>query len=698
MSQGFFDIPELVSLLSLYLHPMDLLSCIQVNHTWNRLFTPSLWQTIDDSTGIWVDILQETPQRDTPICPSTLASEKKARNDWLFSIFAKYGHHIQHLKIRFLIILQAASEGGTCKGLKSLVVEHRGYGEGNPELWYIPSPYRLTLPALTNQGQIVQAGGLIGAAPADAAAVGGFGAVPAAPFGGFGTYPVAGRLGGFGQGILPEPPSLTVELSEPKFPDIITAADVLNESKSSRFTEESRKAVAEYEWINTQHLWHLVRSNPGLTRFDTYMRGDVGLYRALADNVYSTLHILKNLKVLDGRSRFYRINFWTLLECLPEGIESLSVDCDVFPLPDPLPEPRSSLLVLETMGSPTISGLLTLLEVFPNLTHLRVREVRSNPSEPWESSFIPLSSSLRSGGRSLRNFDCFMCCDWSTLLRLIPSIVEWNGVRSLRVGEATVLEELFGPRLESFRTTLHPSSDGYPDSRPHYDPTNQFLVTHPNLREFDSIENLIKVDEMLRQPWACMGLERLTCRIVGVDRLNKGEEAVVAKVMAPGYLNELTEEDTRAVEKFHRCRAQHHGVYDRLASLTRLKHLNLGYENRNTGSACDRACYTGENGVQYVKYAEPMFDTLEMSLESGLDRLGVLRSLEMIGFECINHRIGRAELDWMAKSWPKLRLMYGLEKERLCMIEYDKNRTALRKYFKRLRPDVVHDSLFKVKI
>jgi hypothetical protein len=284
--------------------------------------------------------------------------------------------------------------------------------------------------------------------------------------------------------------------------------------------------------------------------------------------------------------------------------------------------------------------------------------------------------------------------DWDILLKHIPSIVEWHS-RTRLVGDLRFLTEHF-PRLESFVAIHLPVNlEDYPGARSHSDPTNQFLATQRHLLEFDSIENFIKVDEMLRQPWACMGLERLTCRIVGVDRLNKEEEAVVTRVMAPGYSSELSEEETGAVEKFHRCRAQHHGVYDRLASLTRLKQLNLGYENRNPWEYKGGNTYIGKDGNEYLEYAEPTFDTLEMSLESGLERLAALRDLEMIGFECINHRIGKVELDWMAKSWPKLKLMYGLDKERLHNIEYDKNRAALKKYFKRLRPDVVHDSLFE---
>ncbi|KAG0356068.1 hypothetical protein BG005_005008 [Podila minutissima] len=156
--------------------------------------------------------------------------------------------------------------------------------------------------------------------------------------------------------------------------------------------------------------------------------------------------------------------------------------------------------------------------------------------------------------------------------------------------------------------------------------------------------------------------------------------------MAPGYTADLSAEEGAAVEKFQRCQAQHHGVYDRLARLTKLKHLDLGYENG----------IPGLDGEKYLKYTSgPTFDTLELSLASGLDRLGALKNLEMIGFECINHRIGRPELEWMAKSWPKLNLMYGLDKEKLDGIEHSKKRVALKEYFQQLRPDVVHDSLFE---
>lgn len=53
------------------------------------------------------------------------------------------------------------------------------------------------------------------------------------------------------------------------------------------------------------------------------------------------------------------------------------------------------------------------------------------------------------------------------------------------------------------------------------------------------------------------------------------------------YTSPASAEETMVVEKFERCRAQQHGVYDHMGSLTRLKHLDLGCEDRNPyGNKC----------------------------------------------------------------------------------------------------------------
>ncbi|KAF9328175.1 hypothetical protein BG006_008602 [Podila minutissima] len=59
---------------------------------------------------------------------------------------------------------------------------------------------------------------------------------------------------------------------------------------------------------------------------------------------------------------------------------------------------------------------------------------------------------------------------------------------------------------------------------------------------------------------------------------------------------------------------------------------------------------------------EPVPDTLEFSLEFGLDKLASLRELRSITVKGNHHMIGNLELDWMAAHWPMLRLINGVDR------------------------------------
>ncbi|KAK3811112.1 MAG: hypothetical protein J3Q66DRAFT_351063, partial [Benniella sp.] len=79
-------------------------------------------------------------------------------------------------------------------------------------------------------------------------------------------------------------------------------------------------------------------------------------------------------------------------------------------------------------------------------------------------------------------------------------------------------------------------------------------------------------------------------------------------------------------------------VYDRLARLTKLESLWLG-ESFSSGS---------------------QFDSLELSLESGLHKLSGLKSLKELGVISLALKIGVEEVQWMAENWPELRTIYGM--------------------------------------
>lgn len=99
---------------------------------------------------------------------------------------------------------------------------------------------------------------------------------------------------------------------------------------------------------------------------------------------------------------------------------------------------------------------------------------------------------------------------------------------------------------------------------------------------------------------------------------------------------------------------------------------------------------TGQAIMNYDESRE--FDTIELSLSSGLSRLRTLKNLEMIDFKCINHLIGRPEPEWMAASWPNFDVMHGLHSDEIVAVAHGVRREELREYFQELRPNMVCDS------
>ncbi|KAK3811074.1 MAG: hypothetical protein J3Q66DRAFT_58551 [Benniella sp.] len=129
----------------------------------------------------------------------------------------------------------------------------------------------------------------------------------------------------------------------------------------------------------------------------------------------------------------------------------------------------------------------------------------------------------------------------------------------------------------------------------------------------------------LLKPWLCEGsLKRLRVKIAGIPRPDLEWERVVAEE----YLGQGLEIQSQ--------------VYDRVGRLTNLEMLRLG------------------DGYGAFRY-----DCLEMSLESGLDKLSGLKSLDHLSIEKLATKIGTQEVQWMVKNWPKLRYIFGLDRNEL---------------------------------
>jgi hypothetical protein len=147
----------------------------------------------------------------------------------------------------------------------------------------------------------------------------------------------------------------------------------------------------------------------------------------------------------------------------------------------------------------------------------------------------------------------------------------------------------------------------------------------------------------------------------------------------------------RLIGKELRCLEQHNRIYDRLSTLTSLKVIDLGGGYRDEMLLLsDDAPFYEVDGYEYVRYRGPMENSMELSLSSGLGRLAKLKGIEVFGFEGVDHRIGEAKLDWMATTWPRLRELRGLHVDIMPHVEFDLRRAELRKYMRALRPEVKH--------
>lgn len=125
----------------------------------------------------------------------------------------------------------------------------------------------------------------------------------------------------------------------------------------------------------------------------------------------------------------------------------------------------------------------------------------------------------------------------------------------------------------------------------------------------------------------------------------------------------LSEAETKDLEKYEGVQKQHCKIYGQLAKLVQLKVLELGTEYRYLSVRLRYPMI--QRGVQWYRdYGDPYLDTLELSLSSELKQLSTLAKLEVFGFESVDHRIDEDELRWMAKKWPRLRVMRGCMKMR----------------------------------
>ncbi|KAG0298918.1 hypothetical protein BGZ96_004225 [Linnemannia gamsii] len=230
--------------------------------------------------------------------------------------------------------------------------------------------------------------------------------------------------------------------------------------------------------------------------------------------------------------------------------------------------------------------------------------------------------------------------------------------------------------LESFRQLE--------DKKPYHTPvtTDAILILLqgcPKLIVLDTPQHQIRAETLLASPpWASSRLETLRCMIVGVSRLSPDDIKILIELSVVGSSKNvfLTKQVRNALKTGRETMGQQQQVFKRLASLTHLKVLELAYRRPR-----DFRRESGQNIDHFT-------DTLELTLDSGLGQLAALKNLEMFGFEGCYHLIDRPELDWMVKSWPRLRVMCGLQQNDELTSGFEMRKRDMRSYMQQIRPDI----------
>ncbi|KAF9126183.1 hypothetical protein BGW39_006816 [Mortierella sp. 14UC] len=643
-------LPEIVALLGPYLNPPDLFSCIQVCHLWNHLLTPWLWHAIDDSLYSWPTILAK--HRD-------LESHGDKDVEWIRGIFTKYGHHVRELTSQWGVIVEIANTCGVCNQLESLRTGDFSTSK--------------------TRDDISDNGGSVSGASSTSGGGGGEMTV----------YRYQGRAE-------PEREAETGPILSPIFEGGVLAPH------QSQFRTVARQ---RQDWATAQHLWLLVRQNRQSLfslRLDVSLNWLCGITE---DFIMDTLASLENLVNLEND--MIGLNPNVLLERLP-GLLSYRTWSKYFQHDSMLTQSFNQLIYLELWGNTPSRTFFTLLKYLPNLETLRMDEFRGAVDFTTEGHLI--LDNIPSNLKTLRFRNPSARVDEQIANLVIPWLPNLTEVSLTLLHPATA--RALGTHCRNLQVvkqiddgnTIHPNLAA---SNPLVNTVGILLRECATLKVFDGIHHKLDAAHMLKYPWACRELETFRCQVVGIPRLTAAEQEFLDSTIKSSADDNNTDNNisdgsnnndvnismnrSELAEKQQRSQELQHQVMDHFAALSNLTTLDLGYEYRDTRGAQFKRQQDLEWPIQFT--GELRFDTLELTLATGLDRLSSLTRLETFGFEGTNHRIGKPELAWMATNWPRLKILRGLHEDDLPNVLEDLERTKLREFMREMRVDVRHATL-----
>lgn len=421
-------------------------------------------------------------------------------------------------------------------------------------------------------------------------------------------------------------------------------------------TLEEREATQQQrEWTITNLFHRLIQQNHDLSgvRLGTTLR-DLQTVDFLA-LIYDTLTSKRRFCDLENNADCSDLG--ALLENLPHirYYSSSSWTVSTSPFQTTLP----SLQVLRLQDSIDTLLFASILQHLPNLHSLRISGFRVATPYCKDNFIHEARNNIKATSLQLLYIGRTTPLQDEILRATIPCL---PGLRDLTAGDLdeTTISTLVECCRQLETVTLSVDQDV---AKPvPVNALSYFLEGCPKLRSLDASRYNVEAARLEEgRPWVCRDLEVLKCQIYDTEYPLQNDN----KVFRSTITTSSSDMSQLLVGQQQQKQYWHHQVYSRLASLTKLTSL--------------------------VLWLDPVLDgvgSLEFTLETGLGQLSTLTKLDVFGFDGMTNRVGPAELAWIAQSWPRLRLLYGLKPSATPTTEVNATKEALRAHFTALRPDV----------
>ncbi|KAG0281251.1 hypothetical protein BGZ95_005621 [Linnemannia exigua] len=639
-TEHIFDIVEILHVLGQLLSPPDLLACCQVSRHWNNVLIPCLWETIDDSQHSWSRILAHYDSEQG----KALGQDEV----WVKTIFAKYGEHIKNLTLSWRILIDSANEA-PCSNLRSLHITN------------VSS--KLTLREKVLQDRIIREIVLQDQNVRQIRTS---------------NDPSTDQWS----------PAATGPYLSPEFEGVLQPSD----------TTYRPQDLQGRDWITMQNFWIMARRNVHLRS----LRMSIGL-RALCKITSDDFiqDVIGGLPELQDLATSFQVGDPYDFVARLRNLESLCTFRWSYRAPSGTLSSLKSLTIHEQVSC---RQLFVLLRHFPSLESLAVRSLDKSISEDTSATIVDIiPSQLKrltfSGierahhvGNNINLAEAVL--PWVPHLEHIEFYsVSQDGARAI-LSHCQQLKSVVQSRDDFTIFAQLGQNAGH-----QFKVFAEFLRNCATLRVLTGPRQMLEVNEIVEYPWVSDQLETLRCQIGGLERLRSEEESIMEGITVRKTTAGVSSGEQEVLEKHARFLEQHRLVYERLATFVHLTSLDLSYELRSVRLAYQDSRHMAGSPLLVARAAKdrPLIsDCLALTLESGLGLLAPLINLEMFGFSGIDHRMCKAELEWMAVHWLRLKTIRGLIDAHQPRSEHDRRNAMLREYMRALRPDVEHESVVPI--